>query len=257
MVFCTSFTNGQDFILQDNTPPSTQASTSFLQSLPYPTSVFKLSQLDVGKGYNNKPTRGVFYGGNLGVSQDINDYGLQFGKWSHIGAWKRNRYKLHRCKLLRICTNFNQSYSTQQSIIDSLKEKLDLFFSSNKIKDNKNIGNQKEVLNELPLLFRNHPNPFNGFTFIDYFLPLNASNAFYIPNAVSRNDDGLNDEFAPYGWKVLSYDLLIVARTGQVVYKGSSPWKPDYENGVYSYVMKVKFKDGSENTYKGHVHVIH
>ena len=37
---------------------------------------------------------------------------------------------------------------------------------------------QKEMLNQLPVLFQNHPNPFNGFTYVDYFLPPNASNAF-------------------------------------------------------------------------------
>ena len=51
--------------------------------------------------------------------------------------------------------------------------------------------------------------------------------------------------------------MLIVARTNQVVYEGSSPWKPTFEDGVYSYVIKVKFKYGTENTFKGYVHVIH
>lgn len=66
----------------------------------------------------------------------------------------------------------------QQAIIDSLKTKLDLVFTSKKIKDNSNIYGQKEILNQLPLLFQNHPNPFKGLTFIDYFLPQNSANAF-------------------------------------------------------------------------------
>jgi hypothetical protein len=66
----------------------------------------------------------------------------------------------------------------QQMIIDSLKQKLDLVFASGIIKDTKNINNQKEELNQLPILFQNHPNPFNGITFIDYFLPINTNNAF-------------------------------------------------------------------------------
>ncbi|NUM32327.1 MAG: gliding motility-associated C-terminal domain-containing protein [Bacteroidetes bacterium] len=84
---------------------------------------------------------------------------------------------------------------------------------------------------------------------------ITESEAFYIPNAVSNNNDGLNDEFAPYGWIIESYKMLIVSRTNQVVYKGTNPWKPTVEDGVYAYYMKVKFKNGTEKEYKGNVHV--
>ena len=66
----------------------------------------------------------------------------------------------------------------QQQIIDSLKQRLDLIFSSNPVKKDMSIATQKETLNQSPLLFQNHPNPFNGVTFIDYFLPANSTNAF-------------------------------------------------------------------------------
>ncbi len=67
----------------------------------------------------------------------------------------------------------------QQQIIDTLKQQINMLLIVNKSKEN--IGENKEqkvVLNQLPILFQNHPNPFNGFTFIDYFLPPNANNAF-------------------------------------------------------------------------------
>ena len=50
----------------------------------------------------------------------------------------------------------------------------------NKINEDNNseLLPQKVVLNQLPILFQNHPNPSYGFTFIDYYLPDNSINAF-------------------------------------------------------------------------------
>ena len=68
----------------------------------------------------------------------------------------------------------------QQSMIDTLIAQVQFLanFVKNKSSDNGEISKQSEILNQLPLLFQNTPNPFNGKTFVDYFLPSNASNAF-------------------------------------------------------------------------------
>lgn len=66
----------------------------------------------------------------------------------------------------------------QQQIIDTLRQQVSLLLANNKSKENMEGISQSEELNQLPLLFQNHPNPFNGITLIDYFLPPNANNAF-------------------------------------------------------------------------------
>ncbi len=66
----------------------------------------------------------------------------------------------------------------QQEMIDTLKRQINLLVSANKQKETIQGNKQHEVLNQRPLLFQNTPNPFSGITFIDYFLPPNASNAF-------------------------------------------------------------------------------
>lgn len=66
----------------------------------------------------------------------------------------------------------------QQEIIDTLRQQINLLIYSNKRIETIDNLEQKEVLNQLPFLFQNHPNPFNGSTFIDYFLPPIANNAF-------------------------------------------------------------------------------
>ncbi|MCC6722130.1 MAG: T9SS type A sorting domain-containing protein [Bacteroidia bacterium] len=73
-------------------------------------------------------------------------------------------------------TPFLQSNPYPTSLFTS--SKLELIFASGQIKDSKIINTQNEILNQLPLLFQNHPNPFNEKTLIDYFIPETTSNAF-------------------------------------------------------------------------------
>ncbi|MCC6720837.1 MAG: tail fiber domain-containing protein [Bacteroidia bacterium] len=78
-------------------------------------------------------------------------------------------------ELIPVLTNAIQE---QQRMIDSLRFKLEIIYSSNSIKTELNPSSQKENINKQPILFQNSPNPFKGITFIDYFIPYNAENAF-------------------------------------------------------------------------------
>lgn len=67
----------------------------------------------------------------------------------------------------------------QQALILNLQKRLDSGESLNKIKTTVNPTSTQTVeINQAAVLFQNHPNPFNGVTFIDYFLPSNSTNAF-------------------------------------------------------------------------------
>ncbi|MFT4660826.1 MAG: gliding motility-associated-like protein [Patiriisocius sp.] len=68
---------------------------------------------------------------------------------------------------------------------------------------------------------------------------------FYAPNAITMNDDGLNDFFRPSViGEVVEYDLEIFDRWGQIVFKTTDPkegWRPDYSHdGVYSFTVRVR-----------------
>ncbi|MBI1183163.1 PKD domain-containing protein [bacterium] len=103
--------------------------------------------------------------------------------------------------------------------------------------------------------------------YCDYF----TSN-IYIPNAFSPNDDGVNDFFILYGdalrredlGNLDSYSLLIFDRWGEILFESDDPtmaWdgKKDGEVlplGQYTYLVKIKEKDGNEINETGPVFII-
>ena len=95
---------------------------------------------------------------------------------------------------------------------------------------------------------------------------------FYVPNAMSPNDDGINDYFtinAGPGVAQVNF-VSIFDRWGELLYSVNNPdirsgevnvWKGDFKGskvnpGVYVYVAEVKFKDGFVVTYRGDITVL-
>lgn len=90
--------------------------------------------------------------------------------------------------------------------------------------------------------------------------------AFYIPNAFSPNDDGINDVFTGKGIGITQFNLWIYDRWGNMIFHSSdinTPWDgkiPGKSEHVMEdvYVWKVKIIDvfGRKHDYIGHVTVI-
>ncbi len=92
---------------------------------------------------------------------------------------------------------------------------------------------------------------------------------FYIPNAFSPNDDGINDYFMPFGNNIEpdEFEMLIFDRWGKQIFKSvnlNTPWDgKSVENndnivpqGVYIYVIKASF-NGISKVFEGTVTVVH
>ncbi len=90
------------------------------------------------------------------------------------------------------------------------------------------------------------------------------SNEVKVPNAFSPNGDGLNDVFAPvlridHGYSIVSFKIY--SRYGELVHSTSNMsggWDGTYKGrlqdaGVYYYLIKIKFLDGTEKSFKGDV----
>jgi len=94
---------------------------------------------------------------------------------------------------------------------------------------------------------------------------VSAHKELYIPNAFTPNGDGLNDQF-----KIINLsnekiiDFRVFNRWGTILYRSGdnhAAWDGKYkgkmqETGVYGYLMKIGYADGSIVTYKGTVMLI-
>jgi len=91
---------------------------------------------------------------------------------------------------------------------------------------------------------------------------------FYVPNAFSPNDDGVNDFFMPFGNNIDpdEYEMLIFDRWGKQIFKTTNlntPWdgksqiynEKTVPQGVYVYVIKATF-NGITKVFEGNVTVV-
>ncbi len=87
--------------------------------------------------------------------------------------------------------------------------------------------------------------------------------SFYVPNAVSPNDDGVNDFFQGYGTFLRSYEMSIYDRWGILIYHTNDydkPWDCKINSVVQNdtYVYRIVVSDSKENShvYVGSVTVV-
>lgn len=84
---------------------------------------------------------------------------------------------------------------------------------------------------------------------------------FFVPNAFSPNNDGLNDDFYMIGSKVLTVTrFMVFDRWGEKVWDLPQPWTGIYKGvvlnpGVYIYYIEVEF-DGTQKSQTGSVTLI-
>lgn len=103
---------------------------------------------------------------------------------------------------------------------------------------------------------------FNGVNCLDEYETKLEVVPFFVPNAFTPNGDGKNDVFFD-GTPVLnvtSFDMLIFNRWGQLIYKtdsffrpwdGSDPNGDPAQDGLYSYLIKIKSIKGKHYEYTG------
>jgi gliding motility-associated-like protein len=101
----------------------------------------------------------------------------------------------------------------------------------------------------------------------DCNLVITPEYTFYIPNAFSPNNDGINDVFRPQGEHIGEFSMRIYNRWGELVF-----FTKDFYEGwdgrlhkivgqiaqedVYVYMINIEDKVGEKHQYIGHVTII-
>lgn len=82
----------------------------------------------------------------------------------------------------------------------------------------------------------------------------------YVPNVFTPNGDGVNDIFYIPGYNLVSFDMKIYNRWGQLLFETTDPqqgWDGSYKGvivpGVYVFILKAKGTDNSDYKKTGHI----
>lgn len=84
---------------------------------------------------------------------------------------------------------------------------------------------------------------------------------FYVPNAFTPDNDGLNDVFQPKGRGIQKFEMLIYDRWGEKIYSSNDPSKgwdgsfrgKDCMHGTYIWKISIITKKGGKKDLNGHV----
>jgi len=96
------------------------------------------------------------------------------------------------------------------------------------------------------------------------FIDVELDKIFWVPNAFTPNEDGVNDIFLVYGKNIKDIRLIIADRWGEKIFESTSlsnGWDGTYKGkplnpGVYVYYVDATFINGEEKSEKGSVTLI-
>ena len=95
-------------------------------------------------------------------------------------------------------------------------------------------------------------------------IEIGCKSEIFIPNSFTPNTDSDNDSFIIVGTNIVSFEISIFSRWGELIFKSNNikeSWNGKYKNkvvpkGVYTYVVSAYGKDANYFYEHGHVNVI-